>query len=41
MRISVHSIGIKNEMTPWVMAHAARAIRVLGVAGLQRTAALT
>ena len=40
MRISVHSIGINNEMTPLVMLHAVRAIRVKRVAGLQQTAAL-
>lgn len=41
MQIPVHSTGIHHAMTPLVMVHAARATRVLGVAGLQQTAALT
>ena len=41
MQIYQHFNGINNEVTPLVMIHAARATRVLGVAGLQQTAALT
>ena len=41
MQFPVHSTGINHEMTPLVMVCAARATRVLGVAGLQQTAALT
>lgn len=40
MRISVHTIGTNNEMTPLVMTHAVRAPRAKCVVGLQRTAAL-